>query len=391
MLTAGVASSDEQGIAYLEACLQQTGLVKSVKEWKLPVEQYPASAESIPEVVLIELTREPEIPLAFAAQVHRVRPSAAIIATSATHQPSPQLLMQAMRSGVREFLPQPIDPELLRETLERLIKAQGLEAAGEEKLIAILGSKGGVGTTTIAVNLAAQMAKLTGKRIALLDFGRPIGHVSLLLDLKPRFSVRDVVESIDRLDSHLLGGLLTEHKSGLQILAGASDPDEWLRISVSTLARVVNVAQAGFDFVLADLGTVYSSEWAALLRMTRQIVMVAETDVPALWTLERHLNTMASYGLAAERFRIVVNRWHRTDEEALKAFEKKIKRPIFARLPNDFRQVSEAVNLGTTLTRNHDDPLGSRLRALAAELAGVEVQAGGKRGSFLGLLSPGKR
>lgn len=391
MLTAGVASTDEQGSAYLQACLQQTGLVHSVTEWRLPTEQYPASPDSIPDVVLVELAREADVPLAFAAHVHRVRPSAPIIASSATHQPSPQLLMQAMRSGVREFLPQPIDLNTLRETLERLIKEQGLEAAGEEKLIAVLGSKGGVGTTTVAVNLAAQITQLTKKRVALLDFGRPIGHVSLLLDLKPRFSIRDAVENMERLDSHLLGGLLTTHKSGLEVLTGTSDPDEWLKISAHAAARIVNVAQTSFDFVIADLGTMYSSEWVALLRMTRQIVLVAETDVPTLWTLERHLNTMASYGLDPGRFRIVVNRWHRSDEEALKAFEKKIKRSVFARLPNDFRQVSEAVNLGTTLSRNHNDPLGSRLRALASELAGVEAQAGGKKGSILGLLSPSKR
>jgi len=87
-------------------------------------------------------------------------------------------------------------------------------------------------------------------------------------------------------------------------------------------------------------------------------------------------------------FRIVINRWHRTDEEALKAFEKKIRRPIFARLPNDFRQVSEAINLGMPLSKNHNDPLVVKFRQLACELAGISPTTAAKRGTIFNLFSP---
>lgn len=379
-------------MAYLQACLQQTGSVQSVTEWRLPTEQYPASMDSVPEVILVELGRDSETALAFAAQVHRVRPSTCIIACAASQQPSSQLLMQAMRSGVREFLTQPIDPIALRETLAGLITEHGLDEAGAEKLIAVIGAKGGVGTTTVAVNLAAHMAQLTKQRVSLFDFGRPLGHISLALDLQPRFSVRDAVENIDRLDSHLLSGLMTNHKTTLEVLAGASHPDEWLKIPVPALSRILNVAQASFDFVLADLGTICSSECAAVLRLARRIVLVAETDVPSLWSAERHLATMASFGLDLARVHIMVNRWHRADEEALKTFEGRIKRPIFARLPNDFSQVSDAVNRGAVLSRNHNDPLVSKFRALAREFTGVPAQTESRqRGSIFGLLSPSKR
>lgn len=391
MLTAGVASTDDRGIAYLQACLQQTGLVQSVTEWRLPAAQFPASADSVPDVILTDLGRDSETALAFAAQTHRVRPSACIIACSTSQQPSSQLLMQAMRSGVREFLSQPIDPVALRDALERLITEQGLEEAGADKLIAVIGAKGGVGATTVAVNLAAQMALLTKQRVSLFDFGRPLGHVSLVLDLQPRFSVRDAVENIERLDSHLLSGLLTNHKTGLQVLAGASHPDEWLNTSVPALSRILNVAQASSDFVLADLGTVYSSEWTPVLRLARLIVLVAETDVPSLWGAERHLSTLTSFGLDLKRVRIMINRWHRADEEALKAFESRIKRPIFARLPNDFSQVNDAVNRGAVLSRNHNDPLVGKFRAMAREFAGVPAQKESRqRGSIFGLLSSSK-
>ncbi|HXJ95128.1 MAG TPA: hypothetical protein VMT20_19990 [Terriglobia bacterium] len=387
MLTAGVASTDPKSAAYLLASLQQTGLVQSVLEWTLPAAQVPDSPESVPDAVLVELARDSQTPLAFAAQLYRLRPSVCIIACSTLEQPSPDLLMQAMRSGVREFLPQPVDPLALRETLERLIKERPLAQSTAEKLIVLMGAKGGVGTTTIAVNLGVQLAQVTQKRVVLLDFGRPLGHVSLLLDLQTRFALRDAVDSLDRLDNHFFGGLLTTHKSGLQVLAGASHPDVWQGTSIAALARVMNVAQSASDFVVVDAGSFLSSEWAPALRLARLIIPVAETDVPALWSLERLLGVMRTAGLDSERFRIIINRWHRSDDEALEAFEKKVQQPIFARLPNDFRQVSEAVNLGTALSRSGNDPLVSRFRKLALECAGVQQEPEGKRGALRGLFT----
>jgi len=113
------------------------------------------------------------------------------------------------------------------------------------------------------------------------------------------------------------------------------------------------------------------------------MVVVAQADVPALWTLERHVAAMKGFGLDVDRLRIVINRWHRSDDEALKAFEKKVKCPLFARVPNDFRQVSDAVNLGTPLSRNHQDPLMSRFRQMASQLSGLTPAALGKRGGTI--------
>src|SRR3954447_20517569 len=122
MLTAGVASVDDGSRTQLQACLEQTGLAQTIAAWNLAPEQHPQMAAAVPDVVLLELMRDADVPLEFAAHLYRLRPSVCIIACSSAQQPSPDLLMRAMRSGVREFLPQPVDPALLRVTLERLIK-----------------------------------------------------------------------------------------------------------------------------------------------------------------------------------------------------------------------------------------------------------------------------
>jgi pilus assembly protein CpaE len=389
MLVASVASNVLKNGSYLRACLEQTGLVKSIVEWEIDSSRHPAPGEMVPDVVLIDLTRELEPCFEFAAHLRRLRPSACLVGYSPVQNPSPGLLMRAMRSGMQEFLSHPIEATWLREILQRYIQERGpaAKAEGPEKAIAVLGAKGGVGTTTVAVNLAVQLAAIAEKHTVLLDLGRPLGLVSLLLDLQPRFSIRTAIENLERLDSYLLVGLLTHHKSGLDVLGGVSDPDEWQHIPVPALPRVVNVAQNSCDYLVIDLGSVYSSEWSSVLHLARTILLVAQADVPGLWALERHLSALASFNLDPARIQMIINRWHRHDEEALKAFEKKAKRSIFARIPNDFRRVSMAVNLGAPLSSDHHDALLSGFRQMAYQLAGMSPATETKRGSFLNLFS----
>jgi pilus assembly protein CpaE len=390
MLTIGVVSLDTKNSPALLAMLQQTGLVQPIAQWDLMAGEGPTSRAAVPDVVLVEIGRDAKFPLEFAARLNRLNPAACIIACSAYQEPSPELLMQAMRSGVREFLPAPIDPMVVREMLERLVKQSGTPHTEIEKLLVVAGAKGGVGTSTVAVNLAVQLARSAGKRVALFDLGRPLGHVALLMDLESRFSFRAAVDSLDRLDTHLFSGLLASHKSGVQVLAGATNADEWDQISLASLARVINVAQSSFDFVVADIGPQVSSEWAQVLRLARQIILVTETNVASLWSLERHVTLLRGLGIDAARIGLVVNRWHRADEEALQAFQKRVNLSIFERLPNDFKQVSRAVNMGSELSRGQNDQLVQKFRSMVEQITGVHRGEAEKPSSFLRLFS-GKR
>jgi pilus assembly protein CpaE len=242
-----------------------------------------------------------------------------------------------------------------------------------------MGSKGGVGATTVAVNLGVQLCAHAHKRAVLLDFARPLGNAHLLLDLHPRFGIRDAIDSLDRLDSHFFAGLLERHKSKLEILGGAMQPEEWQSIPTEPLGRVVNVAQAGFDIVLADLGSHFASDLSPILTTARMILMVVEANVPSLWTLQRRLLALTGLGVDPDRIRLVVNRWHKGDEEPLKSIEKETKRAVFACLPNDFRKANAAMNLGTPLMENHNNVLADQYRQLAEQLAGISRGPATKR------------
>lgn len=391
MLNAVIVGIDKASLTVLRATLQQTGMIHSVREWEPVKDKYPAPGEPVPDLVLLDLPSNPESYFAFSIHLRQLRPTVRIVACSSA-LPDPNLLLQAMRSGVQEFLTAPLTPDALRDAISRFAAERtGPVALIPENVIVVAGSKGGVGTSTVAVNLAVQVAQATKKRVALLDFAYPFGHLSLLLDLQPRFTIRDALLNIERLDAHFLGGLVTRHKTGLEVLAGASHAEVWQRFTIAGLARIVNVAQSAFDFVLLDAGVVDFSEWAPVMKLARAILLVAEPSLLSLWVLERHLATATSAALDRERIRIVINRWMRNDDNALANVEKNLKQPIHIRLPNDYRQVSEAMTLGMPLTDNSSSPLVARYRELASSLTGgTTAVAEGRRGGALSGLFSGR-
>ena len=393
MLTVAIASGDKASSAQLLAVLQQTGLVKSVKQWSIPADKLPDSSEPLPDVVLLDLSRDPDPYFQFASQLRRTRPAIKIVACSSAIPPNHQLLLEAMRCGVQDFLAKPVEPAALKDILSRFMEDLDVkDHSSMDRLIVVMGAKGGVGATTVAVNLGVQLSTYARKRVVLLDFARPLGNVHLLLDLHPKFGVRDAIDNMDRLDSHFFAGLLTRHKTKLEILGGATQAEEWQNIAIPPLERIVNVAQNSFDMVLVDMGSQFSSEWAPILRMARMILIVAEANVPALWTMERRMLAMKGLGIEPDRTRVIINRWHKGDEEVLKSIQKDINRPVFACLPNDFRMASAAVNLGTPMQENHNNILGSRYRQIAAQLAGLDVVPANKKSSLGGFFSfPTKR
>jgi pilus assembly protein CpaE len=244
-----------------------------------------------------------------------------------------------------------------------------------DKVIIVMGAKGGVGASTVALNLAVQTSQLSRKRVALLEYARPFGQIALMLDLHPRFTLMDALERADRLDERLLTSLTEKHKSGVEILAGplhaALRDEQRPHVTLEGFVKILELARNAYDFVVLDLGFVNAAEWARLLRMAENLLLVAEPSALALGMLERYLIAAESAGIDTARFQIVINRWRQNDEEHAARRVAALSSSFIARLPNDYRQVSEAVSFGMPIAGSSNNLLYSRYRKLAMDLLGL--------------------
>jgi pilus assembly protein CpaE len=384
VLTVAMAGSDPVGNSTLRSMLQQTGVVKNVHEWASLSGLKLRHAADVPDVVFLDLSSGMGSEFLFAQELSKLRPAVHIIACSAKYETNPDFLLQAMRSGIRDFLQKPYNRVEIAALMYRLVSESGVQPAkrvGAGRLMAVLGTKGGVGTSTVAVNLAVQLARIPAKKTLLIDFSRPMGDVAALLDLKPKFQVRDALENVKRLDATLFEGLLTAHKSGLQVLCGATRLEDWQNASVPVIERVVEVAQERFDFIVMDLGSFYSMEWERILQAA-EVLLVSEADLPGLAKLDKHLRALANLRVASTQLKLVINRWHRSDEEALAQIENTMKMPVFARLPNNFKQVTEATVRGVPMAKD-GDPLTEGFAKIAGQLGGTQ-NSNGRKKSLLG-------
>lgn len=369
--------------------LEQSGLASDVQEWAWLNELKLRNAQDVPEVVFLDLSAGMGAEFIFAQELSKLRPSVHIIACSAKTETNPEFLLQAMRSGIRDFLQKPYNRVEVGALMHRLADECGMRPAKKPsggRLFVVLGTKGGVGTSTVAVNLAVHLAQIQGKRTLLADFSRPMGDIAALLDLKPSFQIRDAVENVKRLDATLLGGLLTPHKSGMQVLAGAQRPEDWQEASAATVERIVDIVQQEFDFVVMDLGAFYSPDWRNVLHAS-EVLLISEADLPGLAKLHKHLGALARLGVPPSQTHLVINRWHRQDEEAVSQIASNTKMPVFARLPNNFKQVTEATVRGVPVVKNSDG-LAAGFQEMAAKLAGAGNQAARKKsrlGQFFSL------
>jgi pilus assembly protein CpaE len=306
-----------------------------------------------------------------------------------------------MRLGVREFLPIPFDDELAVAVarLSTRMPAHQTRRESEKKgrLICVLSSKGGSGSTLIATNLAVSLARHAKKKTTLLDLNLQLGDVSLFLGLKPRATISDLAKSIDRLDAVLLLELMTKHASGVQVLAAPKLLEEAGLLSHAHLNKIYALVKAVFEVAVVDLPVAFDEQMLATLQHADEILLVTMLNIPSLRNTRRYLEIFWRLGVPKERVRVVVNRHDRRAEGALsvKDAEQALRHPIFFLIPNNYDDVLSAINQGIPLADVvPNDPIVKAFHELAGQLCrphrasgihnGAAERNGGQRaGGFL--------
>jgi pilus assembly protein CpaE len=297
-----------------------------------------------------------------------------------------QLLLKAMRMGVKEFLPQPLNEQEVRQALAGFKARSGQSvhtvAAERGKIISIMGSKGGVGTTTVAVNLAVSLAeRKTEQSIALVDLNAVVGEIPLFLAVRPSYNWGEIMQNIGRLDSGFLMNIMVRHGSGLYVLPSPSKLNGYPGATPDTMQRILNVLRDMFDVVVIDGGQSMDNAHLKVIEMSDTLLIISILSLPCLHNTHNLLRSLKGLSiLPRDRIRVVINRYLKKSDVSIRDAEESIKQEIFWSIPNDYKATMSAINQGKPLSRvGRKAPVTRSLTEMANYLVGEHSEDTTKR------------
>ena len=360
-----VLNTDESFATPVRAHLLSIDSVKIVAEVEEPallttaLEQFPA------EVVFVHLDPDPEGLLQVAGLACRQRPELAVFAlASAADGP---LVLSAMRAGLREFLTKPIDHEHLAAALRKVADTLP-DRIRHGRLFPIIGAAGGVGATTLATNLAVELADLKAGSVALVDLDMRFGQVATFLDIQPSFTISDLCETPGSLDPQMVEKAVNRHSSGVHVLARPNHLTQAETITGAHCATVLGALQELYDYVVVDGPSRFDPAARAVLDMADVSFLVLQLVVPNVRNAVRIREAAQASGYNLERLRLICNRVGKeAGQLSVEHIETTLNSKVYLSIPDDWRAVSTAINLGDPLASSSPK---SRVRAAIRELAG---------------------
>lgn len=330
--------------------------------------------QTTPDVAMIVLDMDAEPGLALVEKLRDTSSASVLVVSGSTDG---TLILRAMRSGAKEFLTQPVSAEELIGALERIANARTGGAKGKARgctSIAVAGASGGVGSTSLAVNIGCALAADPANSVALVDLDMAVGDADVLLDAIPDYTLVDVAENVSRLDFSLLKKSMTKHSSGLYLLPRPVNLQDVPLISAESFQRVVGLLKATFSHLIFDLSKSYSAIDMVAMRETKHVMLVTQLDLPCLRNVVRLMMSFDEEEGVKEKVRVVINRLGLdSDHIGLKKAQETINTGIHAKIPNDYRSMAEARNNGVPLmTQAPKAAITQAVIALAHSLDSLE-------------------
>jgi pilus assembly protein CpaE len=214
----------------------------------------------------------------------------------------------------------------------------------------VTGATGGVGSTSLAVNLGCSLAANPDNSVVLLDLDLCLGDADVFLDTIPEYTISDVAQNISRLDLTLLKRSLTKHDTGLYLLPRPVQLEDARHITTDELSRVLALLKASFTHVIIDTSKGFTPMDMHALGEADQVLLTTQLDLPCLRNVVRLMMSFKESGKFDERVKIVVNRvGYDNGQISLKKAQETIGREIFWQIPNDYRVMVEVRNNGVPL------------------------------------------
>lgn len=343
--------------------------LKILKEAEDPETFLTQHQEKPPDLALVDLDGDTAIP-GWLEQVIARLPKTEVVVCS--HSRNPDFLIRIMKLRAGGFLPLPLDREEFLATLDRIRAERVLHhEPGDSRIVAVTGTKGGVGTTSIAVNLAVALAGIMPGEVILMDLARPYPHVGHFLDLECKTSIKDLLDSADSLDPMFVKKIVLKHESGLEVLPGYANYNltSPLVVDLKALGKIFTTLRASYRWVVVDLGSWLDLLYIRVLQEANQILLVTELALPDLQNAKVIKSLLQDWGVEGHKLKVLANHYTKHYALGLTNLENIFSQPVARTFPHEYASLMEAINQGETLGKMAPrSRLWRGLQDLAAEL-----------------------
>ncbi len=310
--------------------------------------------EARPDIVLMDINMPVMDGIKATEEISVSVPESTVIIMSV--QGETEYLKKAMTAGAREFVTKPFSSD---EIIRVIIKTYEIEAKRKEhtpvpkakeevrsKVITVFSTKGGVGKTTIASNLAVSIARSTKKKVALVDLDLQFGDVAIMLNVTVKNTISDLIKEINTLDEETLDDYLVTHFSGVRVLPAPIKPEYAEYITSSHIEKIVKMLKESYHYIIIDTSASFHETVLSSLDMSDKILLVSTLDLPTIKNIKSGLDIMESLRYSKEKINIVLNKASEQFGIKYKDFENTLKHPIWNFVPEDSPTVITSANKG---------------------------------------------
>jgi len=326
------------------------------------------------DIIVLEIGDDLEKEFQFIHSLHDSDANKGVFLTSSRTEP--EILLRALRAGAKEFFTQPLKREEIINAFGKFREKQVYAPSNgngkkKGKIINVLGSKGGIGTTTISVNLALSLLASphdNQRSVAIMDLNLLFGEVPLFLGLKPVFSWGEIVQNISRLDSTYLNSVIAKHDSGMHVLPSPAQFDGVNVANSEIIGKILQLMQKEYDYIVIDSGQSLDDMSLKVLELSDTVLINSILSLPCLINCKRLLESFWRMGYPRNEYiKIIMNRYHKNSDISLKDAEKGIQRKIFWTIPNEYQLTMSAINQGKSLVADSNkSDITRKIRNLAA-------------------------
>ena len=342
-----IIDSEETSRELIASYLETVDDINIIQQFKDILSAQDYIIENRPPLVIVDITKKTNISLDIISKLTTLVKNIKIIVLS--YDTESDIVIKALRAGAREFLVKPLIEKDFIAAVQKMkdLILGNINDTTKCKVITTFSNKGGIGKTSIAVNLAMEIANITKEKVALVDLNMQMGDITTFLNLDPSFDTSYVINNLDRIDeTFLLTTLEQYNKTSLYVLADPPDIEQAEIITSEDITTLINILRNVFSYIVIDTTSSFDAKTITALDNSDLILLVSIINLPSIRNCQRCFDLFKKLGYSKDKIKLIINRYMEADDIKIEDVEEVLDHKVFFKIPNNYYTIINSINKG---------------------------------------------